>query len=654
MPDPFSCAANAVALLGVAAHSCQCLFNVITKIADAPADIQQHLVWLQALRSTFSELQKLAGDARLRDIFLDLPEGFNSRLQEALADLQRVERRVRQIADRLKKRGMVHAWARVKFAFSGDQWIKKFFERLQTYQATFTLDLLNLQIKTSAKFSNSLQQIHAHDRSLSWISPPTTGAGIAKPLLRNSGEWAILRARSWSHYQICVGSLALWSGRLVIRPCVEDRDSPSPFGQPYRSGREWGCGAVFRIYGCGFYPSIVIMAVFKKCRNPQGTFSLHWNLSFPRVVPNNADVFKFVRQGNVDGVRSIFAMGSGAPSDTVSDGTGLLHAAVRHGSVEMIEYLIQEGADVNARDDDGETPIHVALATGKEYELSRVLLENGADISSRDTDGRTPLHTFFNPAIACILTRHGSAIDDILDPNKYGMTILQYVSWSSKSSPEHFLLHLRQGQILPFVSRDAEGRSVLHFAAQRGNLGILNFVLSLSGHVDVDARDIRGQTPLHYAVQCKRTETIDLLVARGSRVRAIDTNGCTVLHCAAMHNNVAAIKRLLELGAADDLLLLDRDERTPFQVALHWKASKSVQYIMDLSIQGTYGQPTDITPLPKHGIGIYEIVDNFAHGLHLPCAKFRWKRAITVVLIFIILYDACFQFTIPRWTRRAQ
>ena len=121
------------------------------------------------------------------------------------------------------------------------------------------------------------------------------------------------------------------------------------------------------------------MAVFKKCRNPQGTLSLHWNLSFPRVVPNDAEVFKFVRQGNVDGVRSIFAMGSGAPSDTASDGTGLLHvcpllcsiskslcfvelillikydqAAVRHGSVEMIEYLIQEGADVNARDDDGE------------------------------------------------------------------------------------------------------------------------------------------------------------------------------------------------------------------------------------------------------------------------------------------------------------
>ena len=176
------------------------------------------------------------------------------------------------------------------------------------------------------------------------------------------------------------------------------------------------------------------------------------------------------------------------------------------------------------------------------------------------------------------------------------MTILQYVSWSSKSSPEHFLLHLRQGQILPFVSRDAEGRSVLHFAAQRGNLSILNYVLSLSRHVDVDARDIRGQTPLHYAVQCKRTETIDLLVARGSRVRAIDTNGCTVLHCAVMHNNVAAIKRLLELGAADDLLLLDRDERTPFQVALRWKASESVQYIMDLGIQGTYGQPTDIAP----------------------------------------------------------
>ena len=146
MADPFSAAANVITILGVAARSCHYLFELITKVADAPDDVQQTLEWLHALHSTFCELEKLASDAVFRDVFLDVPQGFTSRLQRSVADLAGMERRLHKVVDKLKKRGLVHAWARTKFALDGDRWMKKFYERLQMYQATFTLDLMNLQL----------------------------------------------------------------------------------------------------------------------------------------------------------------------------------------------------------------------------------------------------------------------------------------------------------------------------------------------------------------------------------------------------------------------------------------------------------------------------------------------------------------------------
>jgi len=146
MADPLSCVANITAILGFTTHSCHYLFEFFTKIVDAPTEIRHHILWLRALQSTFSELQVLVGDGRLRNIFMHLPPGFDSRLRGACSDLQEVEQRVRRIAGRLKKGGMIQTWARFKYAFSGDQWLKKFLERLQTYQAIFTLDLLTLQM----------------------------------------------------------------------------------------------------------------------------------------------------------------------------------------------------------------------------------------------------------------------------------------------------------------------------------------------------------------------------------------------------------------------------------------------------------------------------------------------------------------------------
>ena len=69
----------------------------------------------------------------------------------------------------------------------------------------------------------------------------------------------------------------------------------------------------------------------------------------------------------------------------------LLHAASSVGTVEILEYLVSRGADVNAKDDDGKTPLHTA-AKNKNMENWKYLVSQGADVNAKDNIGMTPLH----------------------------------------------------------------------------------------------------------------------------------------------------------------------------------------------------------------------------------------------------------------------
>lgn len=59
--------------------------------------------------------------------------------------------------------------------------------------------------------------------------------------------------------------------------------------------------------------------------------------------------------------------------------------------VETVQLLIENGADVTARDEACVTPLHLASSQGS-LETVQLLIESGADVAARDTSNRTPLH----------------------------------------------------------------------------------------------------------------------------------------------------------------------------------------------------------------------------------------------------------------------
>ena len=76
---------------------------------------------------------------------------------------------------------------------------------------------------------------------------------------------------------------------------------------------------------------------------------------------------------------------------TTKHHTSVLHFAIIGGNIETIQYLIDNNADLNARNIYGETPLHWCCKEGT-IEVAKLLIHHGANYTRADFDGNTPLH----------------------------------------------------------------------------------------------------------------------------------------------------------------------------------------------------------------------------------------------------------------------
>jgi len=102
------------------------------------------------------------------------------------------------------------------------------------------------------------------------------------------------------------------------------------------------------------------------------------------------ELFDAVKEGDIAKVKNLLIRGANVNAKD-KDGRTPLHHAATIGHVEIARFLLERGANVNAKDKDGRTPLHHAATIGH-VEIARFLLERGANVNAKGKNGNTPLH----------------------------------------------------------------------------------------------------------------------------------------------------------------------------------------------------------------------------------------------------------------------
>ena len=206
----------------------------------------------------------------------------------------------------------------------------------------------------------------------------------------------------------------------------------------------------------------------------------------------------------VRGCRRPRVRGQGSPDQQLLD-------AVKAGDMGLVKALLAEGADVQARDDNGRTALHMAAYRGHS-EVVDFLMAEGADVNATSDKGETPLHC--SGVLRChpdVFLQHGTG-----RPFEQEVKMRQAVA-------QRLLSH---GAKVDTVA--AYHWTPLHLAAYCGNRGVVELLLAQGA--SVSAVDSKGNTPLHVAV-FGRTRVAELLLD-GSDDES--PNGCSaVMHCHA-------------------------------------------------------------------------------------------------------------------------
>ena len=268
----------------------------------------------------------------------------------------------------------------------------------------------------------------------------------------------------------------------------------------------------------------------------------------------------------------------GADPSVKEDDEGMtpLHVAANSGSVLAAEVLLEHGVRTNL----GETPLVIAARRGNvSIGMVQFLLQKGSNVRAKDTSGMTPLTNAVidyrgvkSFSVVKKLLNLGSCVNDV---ENFGRSVLHYIPSNAERKLFDLLLHYGGNVSLP----DKNGETPLHLAGSTGNTSYIEWLIEQGA--DVGALDRENRTPLHAAAYEHSNDSVELLIQNGAEVSVTDDHGWLPLHFAVARGRSTTLELLLLNGS--DITAVDNKGRTVLHLAAKYGWLGLADHLIGLS-----------------------------------------------------------------------
>jgi len=310
---------------------------------------------------------------------------------------------------------------------------------------------------------------------------------------------------------------------------------------------------------------LLINGINPNQRDVHGDSPLHVLVSLNR----SPDVVRALLSGNVDvSVRNI--RGQTPLHIAVQDSRLLLIPLLLYEGSEIFATdntgitpfnlaLQQRGAVLNAlitpetvrqTDGAGNTMLHIAIQNGIDTATIGNILDRNLNVNTRNRDGDTPLH------IAARMNRRDAGeyilarAADVFHANSAGDSPLR-IALTHRSGVLRWMFNPRT-----IEARDGMGNTMLHYVALWRMDRHIPFMIQQG--ISTEAANATGETPLFWAVHHDGASTVNALLAAGADLHARDSLGNSALHSAVRWNAVNATNTLLDAGIDANVHSLNR------------------------------------------------------------------------------------------------
>ena len=215
----------------------------------------------------------------------------------------------------------------------------------------------------------------------------------------------------------------------------------------------------------------------------------------------------------------------------------------------IVNALINAGADVNEKYDNGNTPLH--MPNMNNHKITKALIDAGADVNAKNSRGVTPIMGPLN------FDGVKTLIDAGADVN----------------------------------AKDKDGETPLCYQT---NVKVVKALIDAGA--DVNAKDKDGKTPLMKTILLFNVDVVKTLIDAGADVNAKDKDGKTPLMEAILLSNVDVVKTLIDAGA--DVNAKDKDGKTALEMAESLKLTKMADFLRSSTKPNTANESW---PIQFHG-----------------------------------------------------